>query len=84
MKMSEIAEIAILNYLSDGAIKKPSNFDHDFLGGSDVYGLFSGRLSFNNSPFGKALGNLVDTKIVKYWVDENKDHNYQIEKLQSD
>ena len=52
-------------YFSDGKERKPSDFDEDIIGGTDV-SFMLGRPKWNNTPFFFALGELIDKGVIKF------------------
>jgi hypothetical protein len=71
----------MIEYLSDGQIKQPGNFDEDILGQPMIVGatqiVMGVQPSWNRTIFCTALGELVDEGKVKAWEDE-KGWYYQI------
>lgn len=53
------AKIFLLEYMSDGEIKTPSDFDWDILGQVDYDYMYTGIPKWNLTPFFVALGELV-------------------------
>lgn len=53
------------SYFSDGKEKRPSDFDKDIIGGLDT-GFMFGLPKWNNTPFCKALGELVDEGVIHF------------------
>lgn len=85
-RMIVLAQAWLLEYFSDGRTYKPSDFDEDFLGkvGATYTDMSKGVVGFseyawNRTPFFAALGDLVDSGKVIYWIDYDEgSHNYKI------
>jgi hypothetical protein len=57
-RLIEPAKIFMMSYLSDGQTRKPSDFDWDILGDSEI--MIFGMPRWNATPFFYALGELVE------------------------
>lgn len=59
----------IMDYLSDGKIRQPSDFDRDVTGVRvNPFMMYSDP---SDTPFGHALRALIDEKKVKAWYDDD-------------
>lgn len=70
----------LIIYFTDGKERTPENFDEDILGGLDInFGVGTNphrKPRWNQTPFFKALGELVAEGIVKYKIEENGRYVY--------
>lgn len=78
--MVNLAKKWLLEYLSDGEVKQPTDFDKDFLGKSvDPMLLVTGRPMWNDTPFFPALAQLIKEGKVIHWRDGEGNCYYQID-----
>lgn len=74
-----LAKKWFLEYMEDGEVRMPSDFDEDFLGGLDITGTFGvTAMAWDKTPFYRVLGDLVESGEIKYWVDDSGNHCYQL------
>jgi hypothetical protein len=71
----------LLEYMSDGEIKTPSDFDWDILGKFDYDFILSGIPQWNLTPFFVALGQLVEEGKVIHKELKDGTQTYKINKL---
>jgi hypothetical protein len=57
-RLINAAKVFMIEYMSDGKTRKPSDFDWDILGSSEI--MVFGLPRWNATPFFYALGELVD------------------------
>lgn len=77
-RLIEPAKKFMIEYMSDGKTRKPSDFDWDILGDSEFYVM--GIPRWNATPFFYALGELVEEGIVKHKTLKDGTHTYKIKK----
>lgn len=63
-RLINAAKVFMIQYMSDGKTRKPSDFDLDILGSSEIMVLSEmmvfGQPRWNATPFFYALGELID------------------------
>ena len=78
-RMLNLAKKWMIEYLGDGKVRMPSDFDEDFMGGVDIMGCTGiVPMKWNGTPFFYALGELVNSGEVEYWQDESGYHCYKL------
>ena len=79
MDLIKAAEEFMLNYMSDGKERQPSDFDEDILGiGADIMILTGVRPRWNSTIFFDALGNLVEAGKITFRQDSEGAYYYKI------
>ena len=79
-RLIEPAKKFLLEYMSDGEIKTPSDFDWDILGQFDLDYMYTGIPKWNLTPFFLALGELVKEGKVIHKELESGIQTYKINK----
>lgn len=77
-RLIEPAKKFMLEYMSDGKTRKPSDFDWDILGESDFYVI--GMPRWNATPFFYALGELVEEGKIIHKTKKDGIQTYKIKK----
>jgi hypothetical protein len=78
-KLIEAAKKFMMSYMSDGKTRKPSDFDWDILGDSEI--MVFGMPRWNATPFFYALGELVEDGKVIHKELKDGTQTYKINKL---
>lgn len=77
-RLIDAAKVFMIEYMSDGKTRKPSDFDWDILGSSEI--MVFGMPRWNATPFFYALGELVDEGKVIHKELKSGIQTYKIQK----
>ena len=82
IKVHNAAKLFLLEYMSDGKEKKPSDFDQDIIGGIEILSVTTifNKPRWNRTPFCDALGALIVEGKIEYRIDNEGAYCYKLTK----